>query len=321
MASEIVLGPSVFAYYPNIEGRQILLLGEFHVNQHSKLPSTELTVHPIHQWLYRIATQTNQELELYVEAPLSVTVTPMVPMTIGEQPLPPEKRPLESYLTIMTSVTERFGYQLDLPDNHHHPDLPKVIYHQVDVRQYQHRPNTLILLIPVALDPPTQIRNTYGPHKRGLFEYILGYNVGKQIFHQYLRDMCKFGKLSYKRTRIEKMMHKYLFLIQRELSNLSSNLDKTQFMNTLLEVAVNMDAPDLFLELHLIQMDAYCLIKMFSNTPIRKALVYTGINHTRFYLRFIEQFFHLTPSIAQTTQTIDDPQYVVIPQSIISQFK
>ena len=60
-------GPSIFAFYPNLNGKRVLLLGEVHGDINLCGQSKDYKVYPLDQWIYDLSYSTTDCLDLFVE--------------------------------------------------------------------------------------------------------------------------------------------------------------------------------------------------------------------------------------------------------------
>ena len=58
-------GPIFLSYYPNLEGRRILILGERHDNESI---CKDKNVYEVHQWIKDLAENSSYEIDLFLES-------------------------------------------------------------------------------------------------------------------------------------------------------------------------------------------------------------------------------------------------------------
>ena len=318
---KILSGPSTFIFYPNVNGRRILLLGEYHDDQGRcdfNTPHAD-PVFEVHEWLGQLAVAGPECLDILLESNY-LTASP-------EQS---GGRPLSDFPDGIMAIEDKFQTCLTIQHQEKQQCFSdRVRFHYIDLRYL--KSNGSQEVYPVArlhsmaryfgLDfrsvTDQLAQGKYRSHQRTLFMVAMGFNVNQAkttIFMEYLDDLATQLGLE-PLTDIQDYLAEYRQVVRKEMDKLAPNPNQQRFLLTLLDVLLAQAEHDSVLILTA-PMDVYCLLRLFvqfdheklARGPvmcrqskydvIKNAVVYAGEAHIEVYDQFLQAYFQVKPTIA-----------------------
>lgn len=307
-------GPNEFCFFNNIEGKRILLLGEYHSIE-SVCTSSQLKnpkVFEIQKWLVDIAENAPSCIDIFTETPYKF-------LDMVEYEFNPDNY-IYNYNSPLSAVEYYF---LNLKDRGRLPEYLR--YHNVDARVYEGD------LFPI-MEWDIAVNNVGGglnsddvgeysdiqkhakQYKKKIISYMLGIDKNKYVanYEYYINQMFNLVKFELDITKVRELETKYFKSINKAFNKMA--LNKVKFLNTLL--SVYMEKYDLYTALLNIPMDLYVLTRLFikfdsskmqrspkgcrggKDETINNVIIYGGSNHTNLYREFLERFFGVFPKLA-----------------------
>ena len=329
---QILNGPVSFLFYPNIQGKKILLLGDIHnihalcnINSCSTQNDPGCKIYEVQQWLSDLATSSPQCLDIFVEHPY-------IKSQKGGAALQSSPNPLQAIRNQFRSCAIN---KIKCP--------PNLRYHYVDIRLIEFEGET----IPDPLGKLLDIISIYGLSTQWynliplyinqipiIKEYYIGYNrttPAKNIFYQFYQDLAKIVSIPYNQDSLDTEINALWKIFDKQLSK--TTLNKNQFFQALLKVH-SQPPIDIHGSLLTLPMDVYLLSRLFTQFDIHKmkrgpigchdpkysqihnAIIYAGDYHIRLYQKFIHQYFNILPLISKTGNPLDPlrPQCIKLDQ-------
>ena len=327
---QILNGPVSFIFYPNVQGKKILLLGDIHdihalcnKNSCSTQNGTGCQIYEVQQWLSDLATSSPQCLDIFVE-------DPYIKSQKGGATLQSSPSPLTA---VRKQFIECAFNKIKCP--------PNLRYHYVDIRLIRFQGKTIPDPLGRLLDQiPKSYLFTQWSDLIPLYidqipiikEYYIGYNrttSAKNIFYQFYQDLAKIVSITYNQDSLDSEINALWKIFDKQLSK--TTLNKNQFFQALLKVH---SLSDIYKSLLAIPMDVYLLSRLFTQFDINKmkrgpigchdtkysqiqnAIIYAGDFHIRRYHKFIHLYFNILPLIYKTGNPIDPqrPQCIKLDQ-------
>ena len=283
-------GPTHFEYFPDINGKRLLLLGERHnIENICKINPNIKNVQEVHNWLLELAMTTPTCLDLFVET------------YINEYYQTDITKPLNEFNSPLTAIRQKFEFcNLTKGKNIVRTKCPidNLRYHLVDVRELESRSfrtdesyttfddlNKMLVdkkLLLAQIDMDT-IKNILTVNYDNIINYISGLyedQIGKKMYYKILEIMLKnydkekgiFSKLLFK-SKYKKYIESYenyrinyLKLINKQ-KNKIKNLNTDFFMDCLKNAykEITSSYKDIFIKFYItildINMDVYCLLR------------------------------------------------------------
>jgi hypothetical protein len=302
-------GPSVFKFYDNINGKRILLLGEVH--NIYRLCNRKDNIYEIHNWLYDLAENAPECLDLFVED---------IYMSAKHKK---NLKNIKAYGAPIPAVRDKFiNY-----------NSQKSRYHQVDIRQGEVSEDPFISMYyffakkninKLESDELDIIISNF--NKKNIISYILGIDTSefnKDYYLEFLSAINKFLGANFIISNKNKFPFK---IIDKELSKMNKSIDKHAFIQTLYKLYIKQT---LIHALSTIFMDIYVLSRLFitfdklkmSRGPRacqkyiepKNVIIYGGRDHIDVYANFFERFFKIKPIINIVNSTKN--QCITLPKS------
>lgn len=308
-------GPNQFTFFPDIMGKRILLLGEYHTVERvcSDATTHDSNVPEIQNWLVDIVKNAppNEDIKVIGDKlPMCVDIFTETPYkekstcTDQDVKLVNFKSPL-SAVYCKFHILEQSGH------------LPNLRHHQADVRVlkiYNPFISVEISMRNMPIDRHqtviSKLVTVYDKHKREILSYALMINgKNKKYYFNFIKYAYKLVGLKYNQDEIDVYHQDYFTLIKKELSKMDPSIDKPKFLNILLEIY--MKGFDLFTSLLDFPMDMYILSRIFINfdktklrgpiscqtQDVQYVICHTGSAHTDIYRLFFENYFNINPTI------------------------
>lgn len=302
-------GPNQFTFFPDVMGKRILLLGEYHTVErvcsdvivNDKVPE-------IQNWLVYIVKNAplNEDI-IGDKLPKCVDIFTETPYKIKSTCTDQDVK-LSNFKSPLSAVYCKF-HMLE------QPQLPNLRHHQADVRvieKYNPFVNIEIALrsIPGRVVILKKLSNAHTKYKREILSYALMINgKNRKYYFNFIKHAYKLVGLCYDPVVIDEYHYLYFNLIKKELSKMDPSIDKAKFLNILLEIY--MKGFDLFTSLLDFPMDMYILSRIFINfdktklrgpiscqtQDVQYAICHTGSAHTDIYRLFFENYFNIKPTI------------------------
>ena len=319
-------GPSYFVYFPVVDNKRILLLGESHYNTGLAKTTGNNDVYEVHRWLSDLAHEAPECLDLMVETPY---ITRPVPIYGSwEYPnLGQYQSPLEAIEDIFRSCHTT---DIDKKQKCHSPMLR---FHYLDFRRWNEINGvggTYWIFFGILKNQPNaleiaelHLHNQYWERRGDLYNFVLGLDPRPQnqlFFEQYLSDFRHVvyddtpeTSNSYRNVDYRDFLDAFRKLTTKESHKLKG-LDWTQALQILSQLYLKMYQSIAF-TLFIIPMDLYCLMRIFiqydstkmsrgpsgcqalTYTKNKNIIVYAGLSHIDLYRRFIEKYFEIQPTI------------------------
>jgi hypothetical protein len=308
-------GPSLFSFYPNVFGKRILIIGEWHYND-KLCDDISSSSSDINTWLRDIGENGPECLDIFVEDAYSIT----------DKQIGGDIKPFKSG---MYAIRHEFKGKI----------FDKIRYHYIDTRQFA-KDNKLYkefqimkFLVksedPKSQIPKTSIDNLYESFKLiqgNLCDYLLGIDRSIEngtIFHNFMKKMIETSDLKYDIDNVQFFVTTNWNLIDKEFSKTDKAIDATKFKKTFADIfAESMSTYhtnrksgnigwmwDFVAQI----MDIYTLSRMFmvfdsskmSRGPIncrtyqkmKNIIFYGGKFHAYNYVKFINKYFNIEPKL------------------------
>ena len=317
-------GPSMFAFYPNVHGKRILLLGEFHkivstcqsdICKAITVDKEECNVYDLHTWLGDLVKNGPECVDIFVEQSYLADPKKILPKKqLGG-------KPLELYSSPLSAIKDKFKNcrttKAKMKEKCYADNLR---YHFVDLRGYKGITKSALLYMylhkspQAVLYPSPVIYKKYTPKKLELFLYVMGLDRSsstKQIYDNYLTDLASSVKMTVNLVENDKYIKMLWGSIDKELMKLDPTLDKTKFLKTILDLA--MEKTNMAIILFTLPQDTYFLLRLFMKFDkskltrgpqgcrtddyevVKNAILHAGSYHTKFYKEFIQRYFGQLP--------------------------
>ena len=284
-------GCSVFAFYKDVGGKRILLLGE----SHEPVGYCTKTAYNLDDWLYDLSVSTNSCLDIFVEdSYISEKNIPIIP----EKPMLFEvMKKFQNYKSDTTRY-HRFDVRKTNKLDPFHDEVISQILHLVCVIASKDK---IIELFPYKKDQFISI-----------YSYILGLNRSidaKHIYDNFVDHLISIFKGREERSKHDEIPYK---LILKELSKMDSQIDVKRLLTILLEIYTEGDLMDNLYGLMAVQMDLYLLSRLFivfdehkmnrgpkgcQNQKVKTAIIYGGDFHITVYMKFFSRYFGVKPDL------------------------
>lgn len=303
-------GPTTFIYYPEINGKRLLLLGEKHSIIdicHKNNDETQ----EIHEWLYNLAFFSPTCLDLFVEDNI---------FSIKKSKI----KPLNKYRAPLQAVRYTFNPCNKIQKNEK-CNVDNLRYHLVDLREldenYQNFSFTFMeSSFDLSEEEIKKVSDILDKYFNNIIYFISGFSedeLGKKYYYKILKilsesDLNKYIE-NYEIYRI-----KYIKFIKKQIKKIE-NFDQNFFLECLINANKKNSEDniyDLFIEISsLINMDVYFLLRYLHtydhdkiergpekcrkkefNTP-KYSIVYGGTTHIEVYNYFFQEYYNIKPSI------------------------
>jgi hypothetical protein len=288
-------GVSLFAHYPNINGKNILLLGEIHLIL-SPCDKSIKDSYDVSEWLYDLVKQTHECIDLMVEIPYLKELNQGM---------------FADYSSSLGYIINQFHdcYFQKKPEN---CISEKLRYHYTDLRVMDFF-SVLQPLAGLSHNNWKTIKLKYMDKQIILYRYIMGYNKSddaKQLYHSFFTDVYNLSGKTLNIDKLDNFTTTYWSIIKKEYNKLDMNdEDKNKFYEdiyaTILLLSEETD-PLIGLRSAMMYMDIYILLRLFikfdtkegrSKCPniMKNVIIYTGSSHTYFYMEFFQLHFGVEP--------------------------
>ena len=289
-----ISGPSLFAFYPDILGKRILLLGDRHVID--SLCSRRET-YDVHEWLYDLSSQTHECLDILVEMPYLKQQT-QIQTKLHDHPhgrLWIYHSPIDAVRHKFLSCYTRIKTEPCVSDH--------LRFHYMDTRVIDNI--VVIEAIMTTINLPPHLVSRYGSQQSNIYRYILGLNRDtdiRNIYYHILQELSGINGIALDVSALDRFTLTYWNLIGKEMNKLNMNLsEKQRFIETLLKTGDTL-GPLVWLGVGRIYIESYYLTRMFikfktnsdrsngchSENIMRNIIVYAGGGHCKFIITFIE---------------------------------
>jgi hypothetical protein len=304
-----ISGPNFMVFFPNVVGKRILLLGEKHNVKDicGDLKLRKEGVYEVQKWLIDISDNSPECIDIFTELPYNY-----LNRAINDgKPVPrlkDSKSPLDA---VAAEFKDRKFKGIR---------SSKMRLHFMDIRQFsEYHPIALFYAhfkrrasSPEETADYIRIQMQYDKVKRYILMYLLGINDdGKNAYHDYLSDLFRLINVAH--PPFKEYEKSYFKIINKEIGKMDEIIDKTRFLNILLEIY--MKNFDLITGALNIPMDIYCLSRLFIKfdetkmergpggcrffSKPKNVIIYTGANHSRTYESFIKSYFDIDPTFSQ----------------------
>lgn len=291
---EVLTGPSLFVFFPNIEGKRILLLGEQHTTDYlcgyvygdtqryysdnkngsvclkMKKPAN-CHIYEIQKYLYDLANETPECLDLFVE------------QSYVQKGNEPQKKDfwvdkgssLRNYFSPLDAVEQIFEdcYTGDVAKKRKCVS-DRLRYHYIDVRKYSED----MLVSPFytyyqeaaygenPLPSSTQIDQKYEQHKKQIYGYLMSFDTtseAQHLYYQYVKELFKSAGLTYNDKSSKDYVKHFHQLIRKEFTKMVKH-DRQSIMKKLIDIYGSWDHKDkLWIALMSMPMDLYFISRLF----------------------------------------------------------
>ena len=315
---KVLSGPISFYYYPSIDGKRVLLLGDQHRNgtycnkdelANISKQNSELGAYEIHDWLWDLSKVAPECLDIFNET--------------GYFPINQKGgEPLKSYDSPLEAISDSF---LKCVYNKQCSD--RMRYHYIDIRQFMVEKGDDDIISESQLLDLYFKKQTLDDlskylifekkwNRRNKIEILLKYYIGldrkyfaKKTFSEYCKDYAKAVDEPIKTYKIDLEVKRIWKLIDKELSK--TTLDKNKFFEIMLPIAIE-NVPISMIGSSIV--DIYVLLRLFikfnenkmirgpnmcqSNQIVENAIIYAGDYHIQDYVSFFHNYFGIDPYIS-----------------------
>ena len=289
-------GPSVFHFYKNIHHKSILLLGETHVIKN--ICKNNKNMYEVQDWLYDVSSIYPDCLDIFLE----------VTYKKKQKPNKTYKPKLKDFGGPLKTVENKFIY-LPFSNVRYHPSDIRISfgYHDIIPGWYARHFN-------LSIKGYKELSQKY--NLLILIKYMIGLDnsqKGKEYYMSFVNELLTISdEIKYMNDFFYEKLKEYemrtLKILTKELNKLS--VDKNKFLDAFLE---SIDLNERENTLTNVRFDLYILSRLFiqfdkskmSRGPkgcrsdrffeIKNTIIYTGRNHTKFYVTFLNKMFNANP--------------------------
>jgi hypothetical protein len=324
----VLSGPISFIFFPNVNGKKILLLGDYHTNkylctekshQDQGMPDgPSWPVYDVHQWLGDLAKNAPECLDVFLETQYLLPYS----QTGG--------KPLKDYENNIEAIEDEFKICLTPIVNVKEKCYSnKLRFHYIDVRLFSEKNIIYNPFVPISQKPnidrqklSKQIENVLSRlmnekyNKKTLYSYLLGIDkndMTEAVFHDFIFELYQLMGVPINYRGLKEYMELYFQKIDKELAKMHHSIDKDEFLNTLLEIYLEPNKSPM--NIIGITMDIYFLSRLFivfdqnkmnrgpvgcrnsQYQQIKNAIVYAGALHIDIYSEFLKKYFTVDPKI------------------------
>lgn len=309
----ILSGVNSIAFFPNVSGKRILLLGETHdfdgICTNKQLKSK--SAFSVENWLYQLSQNSPECLDIFIEYPYKST---------------PGKIPkYDSPIDRISNIFKDCGYSNECP-------LEKLRLHQVDIRRYD---VIRALGLNKILDEDGEVYDGTATEQQKFFNHeklffdrklkIINYALGldktaksKKIYIDYFYGIHDIFYETDNTTRDEIFQAHLTVMkfVNKEMAKLDkSKINRLELLKTLSDVYVNLTNETIYGILAMIPIDLYILSRMFmmfdktkmsrsvsgcrDYSEIKNVIVCVGKAHTEIYKSFMLKKFNQRPNFTK----------------------
>ena len=332
----ILSGVTKFNFYPDVNGKRILLLGEYHDKIglcpyyfcHNKPPGCY--IYDVDEWLADLARDAPECLDIFVEQPV------LINNQSGGGNLIIYDSGLDAVIDKFKKCNVILKQEACYSDNlrYHYIDFRRLLSGELKINSsmtdyylgyYGGWKNWSQILWKIDLKY-TQLGST--DHERKILSYVINLDhsqSSQELYEQYMRDllselkqemeesMAVSEEYSYNKNKDVRYLKQFHSRINKEMSKMDPSIDKKKFLETVLDVYLDDESMSLGDRIFLIPMDLYVLTRLFihfdeekmtrgplgcrNNSMIKNAIIYGGQDHIDNYAEFIRRFYDIEPEI------------------------
>lgn len=327
-------GADQFTFFNDpVYEKKILLVGEYHTYSDVRDEPYE-----VHKWAYDLAKNAPECLDIFIERPYLVEESWENLTKIGEgyeiHDVNYYDMPLISINDSLEAIQGVFKECYMREKLRCREIFPNLRYHYADVRILSNSVISPALLIYVKLSHMTS--EEFDETSDTIYKYLLTLDMSQyavDTFDHYIRS--GFSQLEDTYLDIEHMtevfenypsyMKKYFEIIQKELSKLPPDVDRSYFLQTFFNVyKEHYGSIDLITGAAHLPQDLYVMIRIFIQfKEVRRIssssachnvmrpkniIIFAGIEHTQLYKRFLEQILERKPLLDIYSQRDPDSE-------------
>jgi hypothetical protein len=320
-------GPLFFVFYPKVHGKKILLLGEAHSTEDI---CDDKKAYEVQNWLVDIARNAPECIDIMSEDNYETDITfgkPNNPRSFNDindlADIAFPQRTLSSYPSPLQAVNDKFLHCRMAPG--FGPLCSKVRYHYLDTRKlslvYRDKFSQIRDLTELKgkkkQDNLMKIDKLYGTktsqNALRLYRYILGIDKTKEtklIYNEYMKHMLGEKYNEYQEDYYLQELWKITDKAQQKLDH---SINRKQFYTILIQSTISHKYnPTIFHVLHVLPMDHYALLRLFTMFDTQKdrgpklcnehemknVIIYAGAYHCQIYKHFIDHYFNIKPTLS-----------------------
>ena len=287
-------GPIFLSYYPNLEGRRILILGERHDNESI---CKDKNVYEVHQWIKDLAENSSYEIDLFLESRVVRKVDSLayqfLCMREKERNGPIKLKTLKDFDCPLTAIRNMFSYET------YYKNLN---YISVDSRFINYNEHSFIDFFVNNEDDFFNIVKSIISEKKyskediiSLISYISGYSrTNKKIYSEFHLAMYNHGIASSNDKKGDIYQKSFFELID----NIKGIIDLEKFYKHLFDsYEYIFDDENMFADIiTVIHMDVYFLLNYLLSNG-KYIIVYSGAAHSLIYNDFFSRWYNVNPKI------------------------
>jgi hypothetical protein len=288
-------GCNFFSYYPNVNGRKILLLGESHTMKNMCDASKNATY--VWDWIKDIAMNSNECTDILLEQDYTV------------------ENETDTWVDTPLGYTRKVLYNLK-------SDVTR--YHRSDLRSFFEKTTIESIFVQMYNEDMNMSMKAESLLNPMVFSIILDYMLmidtsvsAKKIYESFCNNLYTSIYKKSVPSELKRIfnIHDTIYIkkVKKELSKMDSSIDKKRVLQTLKSIYMTLTDRYNIDILMLIPMDLYVLTRMFisfdskkmkrgpflceSYKTMKNIIFFGGSLHSRIYNQFIKEYFGITPSI------------------------
>ena len=328
----VLSGPSIFTFFPNINEKRILLLGESHnvkeicEENYCEGKKANCKVYEVHEWLGDLAKNAPECLDFFLEIPYVLPygqtggVKPLKDFNSGVSAIRDEFNQCWSYVTEKKETCYsdhlRFHY-IDLRGHYEFTQKLSLVYFPFAYIYLKVGPTVFNGAV-ISLD--REHKTVSDERKKIIFSYLLGIGRNQKArttFNYYVSNLAEVSGMTHPLPweDFNKHMTLYYKKIDKELSKMNPNIDKDKFLKILFDIYIekSIAEPSIIVT---VPMDVYFLSRLFiifddkklnrgplgcrdlKYMEIKNTIVYGGGSHIKIYVEFLRRYFEVAPKIS-----------------------
>jgi hypothetical protein len=292
-----IIGPAFFAFFPDVIGKRVLFLGEYHVK--STVRRRTILAYPgvvfeEHKWLHDLIKRAPECVDVMLEESTLFAADPydrprIVSARLWQWPSSPEPQPLSSFPSALDAISHTFAecYTSDASakDSCYSPNLR---YHYIDSRDLtadyldmEHRPGEpeVWKSALAALFESTgygwkaffnAVRLTWKTLSDDTRFILIAYasglvTTGRYMYLAYVKDVALQIDPDFPADEMIRIDDMYMHILQQKISKAMSKVampDRDKFIPAL--VGSYFASPNAANSVFDAPMDCYCLLRMFA---------------------------------------------------------
>lgn len=317
---KILSGCTSFCFYPNLNGKRILLLGEVHTNEFlCNKNKNENDVQEVHKYISELINNSDQCIDLFIEGNYGNKYTSS--QKFIDSNISNNNKDLNQYESGLYAVFDKMNYKTSLNKKHriHNAD-PRFLYETVNnkhIKDIFHVndsfKSSILNFFSRLFDFNSKLNlNKFldDEIKINIIKYLLNLNDDFETFYEIYNVFNK----NISKAELKEYMDLYFKTVKKELNKCSPEM-KHKIQNLLFEVYYEWEDLNFYFLLVDSVMDLYILSRLFmtfdkhkmnrgpSNcrdlkySTVNNAIIYTGTAHTEHYTKFFYKLYNIIPNI------------------------